>query len=171
VLTAICVATVVLASGIAVGCGEDEEGTTTTTPTTPLAGETPPSKVAISLTEFKLDPANPEVAAGTVNFAVSNDGGVTHSLEVEGPGGESELEKPLEPGQSATLTVDLSKPGSYEFYCPVGNHKEMGMEGEVTVNSGGGAGAPSTTEDEGTTVEDEGGSNRGPGGGGGGGGY
>jgi uncharacterized cupredoxin-like copper-binding protein len=24
-------------------------------------------------------------------------------------------------------------PGKYEFYCPVANHKEMGMEGEITV--------------------------------------
>ncbi len=36
------------------------------------------------------------------------------------------------PGSSGTLTVDL-KPGTYEFYCPVANHKEMGMEGEITV--------------------------------------
>ena len=39
----------------------------------------------------------------------------------------------LSPGQSGVLTVDLSKPGTYEFYCPVGNHREQGMEGTITV--------------------------------------
>jgi hypothetical protein len=26
------------------------------------------------------------------------------------------------------------EPGEYEFYCPVGNHKDEGMEGTLTVN-------------------------------------
>jgi uncharacterized cupredoxin-like copper-binding protein len=25
------------------------------------------------------------------------------------------------------------KPGKYEFYCPIANHKALGMEGEITV--------------------------------------
>jgi uncharacterized cupredoxin-like copper-binding protein len=29
--------------------------------------------------------------------------------------------------------VDLNEPGTYEMYCPVSNHREMGMEGEITV--------------------------------------
>jgi uncharacterized cupredoxin-like copper-binding protein len=36
-------------------------------------------------------------------------------------------------GGSAKLTVDLNKPGTYEMYCPVDGHREMGMEGEITV--------------------------------------
>jgi uncharacterized cupredoxin-like copper-binding protein len=31
------------------------------------------------------------------------------------------------------LPVDLSEPGTYRFYCPVGNHEQLGMVGEVTV--------------------------------------
>jgi uncharacterized cupredoxin-like copper-binding protein len=30
--------------------------------------------------------------------------------------------------------VKLDKPGRYEMYCPVGNHKEQGMEGTVVVS-------------------------------------
>ena len=71
--------------------------------------------------------------AGTVTFKATNDGSVDHNLEVEGPEGEQELEQDLAPGQSGTLTVDLSKPGKYEFYCPVGGHRDLGMEGEITV--------------------------------------
>jgi uncharacterized cupredoxin-like copper-binding protein len=64
---------------------------------------------------------------------LKNDGQTTHSIEVEGPNGEAELEQDLAPGESGELKVDLSEPGTYEFYCPVDDHKGLGMEGEVTV--------------------------------------
>ena len=35
-------------------------------------------------------------------------------------------------GGVSQVTVDL-KPGKYEFYCPVGDHKEEGMQGTLTV--------------------------------------
>jgi plastocyanin len=88
--------------------------------------------VDVSLTDFAIDPPNPTVAAGTVTFAVSNDGNAPHNLEVEGNGVEEELPADLSGGESGELTVDL-QPGTYEWYCPVGNHAAMGMEGELTV--------------------------------------
>jgi plastocyanin len=88
--------------------------------------------VDVSLTDFAIDPPNPTVAAGTVTFAVSNDGSAPHNLEVEGNGVEEELPADLSGGESGELTVDL-QPGTYEWYCPVGNHAAMGMEGELTV--------------------------------------
>lgn len=105
------------------------ESTADTTTAAGGGGET----VAIKETEFALDPSDPTVKAGTVTFDVSNDGQTVHSLEVEGPNGEQELDADLEPGQSGKLTVDLSEPGTYEMYCPIGDHKDQGMEGEITV--------------------------------------
>jgi uncharacterized cupredoxin-like copper-binding protein len=90
--------------------------------------------VAVSETEYALDPANPTVKPGSVTFDVSNDGQIVHTLEVEGPSGEQELEADLQPGQTGKLTVDLNEPGTYEFYCPIADHKEQGMEGEITVS-------------------------------------
>jgi uncharacterized cupredoxin-like copper-binding protein len=123
------------------GCGGSNDnstttaasGSSTTTTTTSSAKSGGGSAVNVSETEFKLNPSNPTVSAGQVTFDVSNDGQVVHSLEVEGPNGEQSLPSDLSPGQSGTLSVDLSKPGKYEFYCPVDNHKQMGMEGEITV--------------------------------------
>jgi plastocyanin len=89
--------------------------------------------VAVSLTDFAIDPANPTVEAGTVTFDVSNDGQAPHNLEVEGQGVEEELPEDLGAGESGQLTVELSEPGTYEWYCPVGEHADMGMEGELTV--------------------------------------
>jgi plastocyanin len=101
--------------------------------------------VKISETEFKLDPADAKVGkAGKVTFKVTNDGEVVHALEVEGPGEEAKTDS-IDPGKSATLKVDLSKAGTYEMYCPIGNHKAMGMEGKVVV-AGGGSGSSGSDE-------------------------
>jgi uncharacterized cupredoxin-like copper-binding protein len=38
----------------------------------------------------------------------------------------------LQGGQSASLPVDL-QPGTYEIWCPVGEHKAKGMTTTITV--------------------------------------
>jgi uncharacterized cupredoxin-like copper-binding protein len=121
------------------GCGGDDddegdggEATPAATSTAPSGGGGGGQTVDMSLTDFALNPADPTVTPGTVTFNVTNDGQAPHALEVEGPGEEVETDT-LSAGGSAKLTVDLSKPGAYEMYCPVGNHREMGMEGEITV--------------------------------------
>jgi plastocyanin len=108
------------------------------------AGET----VKLSASEFKFTPANAKVAkAGKVKFQLTNDGQAPHALEIEGPGDEVET-KTIQGGESASVTADLSKAGSYTFYCPVGNHRQMGMEGKVTVG-GGSASSGGASDDKG----------------------
>jgi plastocyanin len=89
--------------------------------------------IDVSETDFKLDPADPTVKAGQVTINATNDGQTTHNIEIEGNGiEETTLPNDLAPGDNGSLTVDL-KPGTYEWYCPIANHKELGMKGEVTV--------------------------------------
>ena len=139
-------ATLAVAAGVAVGAlaiagcggGSDSSSTSTSTSTSTGTGASGAtgggaSTVDVSETDFKLTPSDPTVNAGKVTINATNDGQTTHSIEVEGPNGDQELEPELAPGESGTLTVDLPKPGKYEFYCPVDNHKQMGMEGEITV--------------------------------------
>jgi uncharacterized cupredoxin-like copper-binding protein len=140
------------------GCGGDNDENTSAGAET--AQSTGGQTVNISEAEYRLDPSDPIVQPGTVSFKATNDGSVDHNLEVEGPEGEEELEQDIAPGQSGTLTVDLSKPGRYEFYCPVGDHRELGMEGEITVADGGAGGGDA-----------DGGGDSSAGGGGGGYGY
>ena len=147
-------------------CGGDDEGANTgakKTGRTPAGGGGAGAQtVKVGETEYKLDPDNPTVKPAEVTFDVANDGQVVHSLTVEGPDGSSTLDKDLQPGNSGELTVDLSEPGKYEFYCPIDGHKGLGMVGEITVGSG-------TTADTGDTGG--GGGGGGVSGGGGGGGY
>jgi uncharacterized cupredoxin-like copper-binding protein len=89
--------------------------------------------VDLTATDFKFDPSDPTVKSGEVTFNLKNDGQTTHSLEIEDVNGQDqELEGDVSAGSSGTLKVNLPA-GRYEFYCPVDNHKEMGMEGEITV--------------------------------------
>ena len=123
-------------------CGEDE-------------GEATGEVVEVSATEFAFDPSNIQLdEAGTYTFRLTNDGEFEHALEIEGQGIEEETDV-IGGGETAELTVDLAE-GEYEIYCPVGNHREMGMEGTLVVGAGGaGAGTGTgTTEDE-TTTEDD----------------
>jgi len=112
------------------GCGDDDEEAGPTG----SAVET----VSVAETEFRLSPANPSVAkAGVVEFQVVNAGKVAHALEVEAPGGQVETPE-IKPGSDATVKADLDKAGRYEWYCPIGDHKDRGMKGEITVAGGGG---------------------------------
>ena len=123
-------------AALAAGCGgsnDTSSSTAASSTTTAAEGGAGGSSVDVSETDFKLNPSDPKVKAGQVTFNVSNDGQTVHSLEVEGPNGDEELQSDLSPGQSGVLSVDLSKPGKYEFYCPIGNHKQLGMKGEITV--------------------------------------
>jgi uncharacterized cupredoxin-like copper-binding protein len=121
-----------------VGCGgsSDDDNTSnaaTQASTTSGGGGGAGGTVDLSATDFKFTPSDPSVKAGEVTFRMTNDGQTTHSLEIEDVNGEDvELEGDVSPGQSGTVSANL-KPGTYEFYCPVDNHKEMGMEGEITV--------------------------------------
>jgi glucose/arabinose dehydrogenase/uncharacterized cupredoxin-like copper-binding protein len=100
------------------------------TPAASVMGET----VAVSLTEFAIDMPT-ELPAGPTTFEITNDGTIEHNFEVEGQGIEEELPENLAPGASGTLTVAL-EPGTYEVYCPVGNHENQGMLVELTVTEG-----------------------------------
>ena len=122
-----------------VGCGGSSNDNSTSNAATPAStsggGSTAGSTVNLTATDFKFDRSDPTVKSGNVTFDMKNDGQVTHSLEIEDvtPGHDQELEGAVSPGSSGKLTANL-KPGKYEFYCPIANHREMGMEGEITVN-------------------------------------
>ena len=125
-----------------VACGGDDSSSTTAASDTETSSSTEASttasssggdsgSVSLSETEFKIDPADATAKSGSVTFDVSNDGSTVHDLEVEGNGVEESTD-PIEAGSSDQLTVDL-KPGTYEIYCNIGDHRAQGMEGTLTV--------------------------------------
>lgn len=137
-----------LAAVLLAGCGSDDGNDE-------AAGDTSGggSSVELTATEFKFDPSTIEVGtAGETTFTLVNDGQFTHALEIEGQGIEEESDE-IDGGATTELTVDLEA-GEYALYCPVGNHREQGMEGTLVV--GGSAGGGGTTTEE-TETEESGG--------------
>jgi uncharacterized cupredoxin-like copper-binding protein len=134
----------VIAAAVAVpvaGCGGGSDDNSTSADTsggatqasTTAGGGGGSQTVNMTAADFKFNPSDTSVKSGNVTFNLKNDGQQPHSLEIEDVNGQDqELEGKVTPRQSGTLTVNLP-PGKYEFYCPVDSHKEMGMEGEITV--------------------------------------
>jgi len=111
--------------------------TGTPRPTTPPPTQSPSplavtgQAVQVTLTEFKLAMDPPTVQAGTVRFVVANKGTVVHSFEIRG-GGIDQRTSNLNPGETETMQVDLA-PGTYDVWCPIDGHKDLGMSAQLTV--------------------------------------
>ena len=113
--------------------------------------------IGVSLTEWAVE-TDTELAAGTVEFSITNDGEFPHEFvvvradgyaalpqEASGEVIEDELEpgalldrtERLESGESASLTVDL-EPGNYVFFCNIAigsnSHAGRGQTLDVTVS-------------------------------------
>jgi plastocyanin len=80
---------------------------------------------------LKFDKTSLSAKPGKVTIVMDNPSDVPHAIEVEGKGVEEEGEV-VEKGGVSQVSADL-KAGEYEFYCPVGNHKDAGMEGTLKV--------------------------------------
>jgi uncharacterized cupredoxin-like copper-binding protein len=131
-------------TALAAGCGgSDKSSSANTTATGPVA-----KTIAVSETDFALAPASITLdEPGTYVFHATNDGNVTHALELEGHGVEAKTGS-LAPGEAADLRVRITAGGDYELYCPVGSHRAQGMEAKVVL---GGSGSGDGTMTETTT--------------------
>ena len=136
--------TLMLAAGAlaAAGCGGDDDngggGSSGGTGTSSDSGSSSSSGGAGDLTvtadpggAISWDKTSLNAKAGKVTLKLVNDSAVPHAIEVEGNGVEEETKTITK--STADVTVDL-KPGTYEYYCPVGDHKAQGMKGTLTVS-------------------------------------
>jgi hypothetical protein len=92
---------------------------------------TPPPALAVSLTEYQIGMPT-SLSAGVHSFNVANNGQDEHNLAVEGQGIKIEFVTDLTSGQTQNMQVYLG-PGTYAVYCPLGSHRERGMEISLTV--------------------------------------
>ena len=126
----------VLAAGVltAAGCGGDDDSGGSDGSGSSSSSSSGGGGEAVTVTadpggEISWDKTELNAKAGSVTLKLVNQSDVPHAIEVEGNGVEEETETVT--GKDAEVTVDL-KAGEYEYYCPVGNHKET-MKGTLTV--------------------------------------
>lgn len=119
-------------AGLAVaGCGGgDDSPPEGATPAAP-AGTGP--EVIASLTDYAITLSEPTLAPGSYTFVAVQEGGDEHALTISGPGVDDATTPTIQAGGSEQrLTVTLQA-GSYELWCPVEDHRQVGMETTVTV--------------------------------------
>jgi plastocyanin len=127
---------------IAAGCGGDDDnggggGSSGGTGTNSSSSSSSSSGGAGETLTVTADPSGAiswdkkklSAKAGKVTLKIVNQSDTPHAIEVEGNGVEKETDTVT--GGDAEVTVDL-KPGKYEYYCPVGSHKQT-MNGTLTV--------------------------------------
>ena len=72
---------------------------------------------------------------GKVTIVMTNpsSSGLTHGIAVKG-NGVAKVGRKVRPGKQSILTVTLKKKGKHTFYCPVDDHRNMGMKGTLTIH-------------------------------------
>jgi uncharacterized cupredoxin-like copper-binding protein len=146
------IAVLAAAGALAAGCGSDDDGDagdaaapataeTTATESSADAGASASASgsgdtLTLAATEdggLGFDKKALSAKAGTVTLTMDNPSGdqMPHAIAIDGNGVDEDGEV-VQPGGKSTISVDL-KPGKYTFYCPVGQHRQNGMEGTLTV--------------------------------------
>jgi plastocyanin len=138
-------AALVLAAGGLAACGDDDEDTGASPPP-PAAAQTETSGAAgaggggggeaIEVAadpggEFAFEQDSLSAPAGSVTFELTNQANIPHDFKIEKDGEDIGGTEAVT-GGTAEATVELEA-GEYTFYCSVGDHREQGMEGELTV--------------------------------------
>lgn len=88
------------------------------------------ARVDVEAGELWFTPDTIEVVAGEpVNLRLVNTGAAFHDLTVPA----ADMVLAAESGEDASGAIELSEPGSYEFYCSVPGHAAGGMRGTIVV--------------------------------------
>lgn len=136
------IAAAVVLAGCSSGSGGSSAAGTTSAPSSSAAERSPAgasgagqgqaTTVEVKASEYSFSLPTTTFSPGTYTFTMANDGHATHAMEIEGPGVAGQKSSIAGPGGTTTLTVTLQS-GSYTLYCPVGNHRQLGMQANLTV--------------------------------------
>jgi plastocyanin len=92
---------------------------------------TPSVEVSMLALDFEYDYKEIRARVGdVVTIKVTNSGKMPHDMVVDELGIKSEM---LQPGGSTVVQFTPDKPGTYEYYCSVGNHRAQGMVGKLII--------------------------------------
>jgi plastocyanin len=100
-------------------------------------------RVDMDLGDYQFHPKIVSIAAGTAaELVLTNRDAITpHNFIVEAPEAGMEVNLEVSAGESATIVLRPTRPGTYTFYCDkkflfFASHREKGMEGQIEVTAG-----------------------------------
>jgi hypothetical protein len=88
--------------------------------------------VQMSVTEYHLSPQSVRANGGVLSIIVHNDGRLTHNLVVSSDGQSVAGTKPIPPGETAELSLDLA-PGKYLMASTIQSDQTLGAYGTLMV--------------------------------------
>jgi uncharacterized cupredoxin-like copper-binding protein len=122
-LTALLVAVVTALALTACGDGDGGGGEAATGAADDGGGPT------VIATEYDFDPAELSIPADTaVEVTLDNQGIIEHDWTID----ELDVQLYADAGESTTGSV-TAPAGTYEVYCSIPGHRQLGMEGVLTV--------------------------------------
>lgn len=132
--------TILLSTALLLAACSTKQASTNNTSTNPPASATTESsgtatqgatkEVMVTGSSFKFDPAEIKVKKGdTVKITFKNIGG-RHDFTLPDFNVKTNT---LQSGQEETVQFVADKTGTFEYFCSVGNHREMGMKGNLIV--------------------------------------
>lgn len=89
--------------------------------------------VRVTEIEYSITLSERTFTPGTYIFTVTNDGGGSHNLFINGPGVDNVSTPTLAPSQTAWLVVTLEE-GTYELWSHYADDKPAGMDVWITVS-------------------------------------
>lgn len=88
-------------------------------------------EITVLASEYEFTPTNIELKEGeAVKLTFKNTGTLPHNLVIDELGVTS---KTINGGKEDVVEFKAIKTGSFKFYCSIGNHRSLGMEGKATV--------------------------------------
>jgi len=127
---------------VAASCGGGSSAPSGT-PVAPANGA-----LTVRAAEWGFKPPNIILQPGQqVRLTFANDGAILHDLKIDaldatgvtsqsagGPSGDQgELFVAANPGKTGTLVFTPSEFGTFDFYCTIPQHRQLGMEGTMIV--------------------------------------
>jgi uncharacterized cupredoxin-like copper-binding protein len=115
----------------------------TTTPASPTSGE-----ITVVSFEWGFEPEAISLQVGQeITLTLENNGDILHNLNVDGlkvdvieeissggfSGDNDKIFVGADSDDVGLLRFVPLEAGEYEFYCTIGNHRQLGMEGRLTV--------------------------------------
>ena len=140
-LFAVLASALLLAAGAC--SGSSEPAAPTATPASPTGGE-----ITVVSFEWGFEPETIVLQLGEeIKLTLENEGGILHNFKVDGlpvevieeissggfSGDDDELFVGAGSDDVGLLRFVPLEAGEYEFYCTIGSHKQLGMEGRLTV--------------------------------------
>jgi glucose/arabinose dehydrogenase len=103
-------------------------------PPPPQAAD-PPRLVEVIATEYDFNPGRILAEPGeSLILSLRNEGRRPHSIALELPAGVARPDAPAAPLGTARLRIQApAAPGEYVVFCPIGNHRDLGMRATLTV--------------------------------------